>query len=156
MASLASATRSSSAARCWADAETNRDTPCGPRRDAGAAARHPKRNGSSRITAERGPDLEEEVVAVAIAVGHALACHSRTLIDGFHQHLLVLPEVLACYHVAGADAFLIHVGVRDSDHLRDFTLHALTEREEVAHIETRLIFGFQRNVELPARADAPA
>ena len=31
------------------------------------------------------------------------------------------------------------------------TLAALTEREEVAHIETRLIFEFQRNVELPPR-----
>jgi hypothetical protein len=26
----------------------------------------------------------------------------------------------------------------------------------VAHIETRLIFEFQRNVELPVRSDAPA
>ena len=103
-----------------------------------------------------------EIAPQAIGVGLQamisvrLARHSRALIDGFHQHLLVLPEVLACYHVAGADDFLIHVGVQGSDHLRDFTLHALTEREEVAHIETRLIFGFQRNVELPARGDAPA
>jgi DNA-binding Lrp family transcriptional regulator len=85
-----------------------------------------------------------------------LAKHSRALLDGFHQHLLSLPEVLACYHVAGADDFLAHVGVRDSEHLRNFTLTALTERDEVAHIETRLIFEFQRNVELPVRSDAPA
>ena len=70
--------------------------------------------------------------------------------------VLAMLEVLACYHVAGADDFLIHVGVRGSDHLRDFALAAFTEREEVAHIETRLIFEFRRNVELPARGDAPA
>lgn len=78
-----------------------------------------------------------------------LARHSRELVDSFHRHVLGLPEVLACYHVAGADDFLVHVGVRDSDHLRDLALAAFTERAEVAHIETRLIFEFRRNDELP-------
>jgi DNA-binding Lrp family transcriptional regulator len=95
-------------------------------------------------------------VGLQAMVSVRLAKHSRALLDGFHQHLLSLPEVLACYHVAGADDFLAHVGVRDSEHLRNFTLTALTERDEVAHIETRLIFEFQRNVELPVRSDAPA
>ena len=81
-----------------------------------------------------------------------LARHSRALVDGFHRHLLSLPEVMACYHVAGADDFLAHVGVRDSEHLRSFTLSAFTEREEVAHIETRLIFEFRRKVDLPPGA----
>lgn len=97
-----------------------------------------------------------EIAAAAIGIGLQamvsvrLARHSRTLVDGFHAHLLELPEVLACYHVAGADDFLVHVGVRDSDHLRDFALEAFTERDEVAHIETRLIFRFQRSDQLPA------
>jgi DNA-binding Lrp family transcriptional regulator len=96
-----------------------------------------------------------EIAPQAIGIGLQamvsvrLAKHSRALVDGFHAHLLALPEVLACYHVAGADDFLVHVGVRNSDHLRNFTLTAFTEREEVAHIETRLIFEFQRNSELP-------
>lgn len=88
-------------------------------------------------------------ITLQAMVSVRLARHSRALVDGFHQHLLRLPEVLACYHVAGADDFLVHVGVRDSNHLRNFTLIAFTERDEVAHIETRLIFEFQRNVELP-------
>jgi hypothetical protein len=33
--------------------------------------------------------------------------------------------------------------------LRDFELAAFTQRVEVAHIETHLIFTFQRNPELP-------
>ncbi|WP_256646908.1 Lrp/AsnC family transcriptional regulator [Thermomonas paludicola] len=96
-----------------------------------------------------------EIAPAAIGVGLQamvsvrLAKHSRALVDGFHHHVLHLPEALACYHVAGADDFLVHVGVRDSEHLRNFTLTAFTEREEVAHIETRLIFEFRRNVELP-------
>lgn len=99
-------------------------------------------------------EIAPEAIGVGLQamVSVRLAKHSRALLDGFHQHLLSLPEVLACYHVAGADDFLAHVGVRDSEHLRNFTLTALTERDEVAHIETRLIFEFQRNVELPVRA----
>ncbi len=88
-------------------------------------------------------------IGLQAMVAVRLARHSRALVDGFHRHVLTQPEVLACYHVAGADDFLVHVGVRDSEHLRNFTLTAFTEREEVAHIETRLIFEFQRNVELP-------
>jgi DNA-binding Lrp family transcriptional regulator len=85
-----------------------------------------------------------------------LTRHSRELLETFHQHLMTLPEVMAFYHVAGADDYLVHVGVRDSDHLRDFALSAFTERPEVAHIETHLIFEFRRNPELPVYADHPA
>lgn len=96
-----------------------------------------------------------EVAPQAIGVGLQamvsvrLSRHSRELVERFHEHLLALPEVLSFYHVGGADDFLVHVGVRDSDHLRDFALSAFTERAEVAHIETRLIFGFRRNPGLP-------
>lgn len=91
-------------------------------------------------------------IALQAMVAVRLARHSRALVESFHDHLLALPEVLSFYHLAGADDFLVHVGVRDSDHLRDFALTAFTEREEVAHIETRLIFEFRRNPDLPVYA----
>lgn len=96
-----------------------------------------------------------EVAPEAIGIGLQtmvvvrLTRHSREMLDSFRKHLLSLPEVLSFYHVGGADDFLVHVGVRNSDHLRDFALSAFTERPEVAHIETRLIFEFRRNPELP-------
>lgn len=95
-----------------------------------------------------------EVAAEAVGIGlQALVAvrmtrHSRTLLESFHAHLGTLPEVLAFYHVAGAEDFLVHVGVRDSQHMRDFALTAFTERPEVAHIQTHLIFEFQRNTDL--------
>lgn len=96
-----------------------------------------------------------EVAPAAIGIGLQamvtvrLRRHSRALVDSFHAHLLGLHEVMAFYHLAGADDFLVHVGVRDSDHLREFALSAFTERDEVAHIETHLIFEFRRNPGLP-------
>lgn len=103
-----------------------------------------------------------EIAPAAVGIGLQalvavrLAQHSRALVDSFHDHLLRLPEVLAFYHLAGADDFLVHVGVRDAEHLRDFALTAFTERPEVAHIETRLIFEFRRNPELPVYSRAEA
>ena len=99
-----------------------------------------------------------EVAPAAVGIGlqamvaARLTRHSRALVESFHDHLLALPEVLSLYHLAGADDFLVHVGVRDSDHLRDFALSAFTDRPEVAHIETRLIFEYRRNPELPVYA----
>ena len=51
-----------------------------------------------------------------------------------------MPEVMRLYHVAGEDDFLIHVGVKDSEGLRELAMNSLTTRPEVAHIETGLIF----------------
>lgn len=82
-----------------------------------------------------------------------LARHARGDVDAFHAYLLTLREVLSFYHVAGANDYLVHVAVRDSDHLRDFALDAFTTRSEVAHIETSLIFNFYRNADLPIYRD---
>ncbi|HEX7339065.1 MAG TPA: Lrp/AsnC family transcriptional regulator [Rhodanobacteraceae bacterium] len=81
-----------------------------------------------------------------------LARHSRKAVAAFNAYLGTLPEVLAFYHVAGADDFLAHVAVRDSDHLRDFALDSFTTRPEVARIETSLIFAFRRNPDVPVYA----
>ncbi|MFY8060042.1 MAG: Lrp/AsnC family transcriptional regulator, partial [Arenimonas sp.] len=37
--------------------------------------------------------------------------HSQDSLNSFHTHLNALQEVLAYYHVAGKDDFLVHVGV---------------------------------------------
>jgi len=113
-----------------------------------------RRMREARVLLGYHAEIAPEALGIGLQamVAVRLARHSRALVDGFHRHVLTQPEVLACYHVAGADDFLVHVGVRDSEHLRNFTLTAFTEREEVAHIETRLIFEYQRNAELPPQA----
>lgn len=96
-------------------------------------------------------ELEPGAIGIGLQamVAVRLTRHSREMVDAFHGHLLSLTEVLAFYHVAGADDFLVHVAVRDSHHLRGFLLASFTQREEVAHIETHLIFEYRRNPEVP-------
>jgi len=82
--------------------------------------------------------------------------HARDDVDAFWEHTRALPEVVAIYHVAGEDDFLVHVAVRGAQHLRDFALDAFTTRPEVAKIETSLIFAATRSWRLPDYLDDPA
>ena len=76
--------------------------------------------------------------------------HSRELVDSFRAYALTLPQVLGVFHVSGADDFLVHVGVRDAQQLRDLALDAFTTRPEVDRIETRLIFEHVSSWTLPS------
>lgn len=75
--------------------------------------------------------------------------HTRDDVSALRAHLLSLDEVVAVYHVAGPDDFLVHVAVTDAGHLRDFALDALTSRPEVAHLQTALIFDTAHARHLP-------
>ena len=66
--------------------------------------------------------------------------HSRDVVDAFRSHVVTLPEVVAVYHVAGESDFLVHVAVRDAEHLRNLTLDGFTTRTEVARLNTALIY----------------
>lgn len=109
----------------------------------------------SRALAGYHAEVEPAAIGIGLQamVSVRLDRHSRADLDAFHAWLLTLREVMAFYHVAGRNDFLVHVAVRDSTHLRDFAMDAFTTRSEVAHIETSLIFSFQRNPDLPIYLD---
>lgn len=75
--------------------------------------------------------------------------HSRELVENFQQEIQRMPEVRSVFLVSGQFDFLIHVAVKDTEHLRDLALDYFTVRPEVTRIETVLIFEHQRNFELP-------
>jgi DNA-binding Lrp family transcriptional regulator len=83
-----------------------------------------------------------------------LARHARKQVKAFRQHALSLAESIGLYHVAGQHDFLVHVGVRDANHLRDLALDAFTSRPEVARIETHLIFEHVPTPQLPVLTEA--
>lgn len=69
-----------------------------------------------------------------------LNAHTKDQIQAFVRDVPRLPGVVSAFHVAGADDYLLHVAVRDSDALRDFVLDHLTGHPAVRHTETSLIF----------------
>ena len=82
-------------------------------------------------------------------VAVTLRQHARPLVEAFQAHALGLPEVVQLFHTAGTGDFLVHVAVRDAEHLRDLALSGFTERPEVARIETTLLFAHHRSAGLP-------
>lgn len=101
----------------------------------------------------RGFHADVDLAALEVGMQALIAVrmreHSRELVDSFHAYTLTLPQVLAVYHVAGADDFLVHVAVADATALRDLALDSFTTRPEVGRIETRLIFDHQATWRLP-------
>ena len=93
-------------------------------------------------------------IAMQALVFVRLARHARQQVKAFRQHALSLPETIAVYHVAGQHDFLVHVGVRDANHLRDLAMDAFTSRREVGRIETHLIFEHVPRPILPVLVEA--
>jgi DNA-binding Lrp family transcriptional regulator len=75
--------------------------------------------------------------------------HSRDLVENFQREIELMPEVRSVYLVSGQFDFLIHVAVKDTEHLRNLALDYFTVHPEVTRIETVLIFDHKRNFELP-------
>jgi DNA-binding Lrp family transcriptional regulator len=93
--------------------------------------------------AEVDPRVYGVTLEALIAI--KLEKHARTAIAAFERHVGTLAEVRGAFHVAGANDYLVHVAVRDAEHLREFALSAFASRPEVAHMETSLIFSHRRN-----------
>ena len=89
-------------------------------------------------------------VGIQAMIAVRLIRHFKPDVEAFRSHALSLPEVVQLYHVAGPIDFLVHVWAQSSDHLRDLAMTAFTSREEVAHIETELIFEHIRSTEVPS------
>ena len=96
-------------------------------------------------------DVDPRAIGVGLQamIAVRLGKHARAGVEAFQAHALALPEVVQVYHITGAKDFLVHVAVRDAVHLRDLALTAFTERPEVVHIETALVFAHHRSPGLP-------
>ena len=93
-------------------------------------------------------------IAIQALVFVRLSRHDRAQVKSFRKHALSIREAISVYHVAGQHDFMVHVGVRDANHLRDLALDAFTSRREVARIETHLIFEHVPKAKLPVLTES--
>jgi DNA-binding Lrp family transcriptional regulator len=103
-------------------------------------------------------ELDPHAVGVGLQamIAVRLRRHSRRMVQTFRSHALSLPEVVSVSHVTGRTDFLVHVAVRDADHLRSLGMDAFTSRPEVSHIETSLIFEHVRSGGFPLYDESAA
>ncbi len=65
---------------------------------------------------------------------------SHHVVDAFRAFVLSLPETLALFEVTGPNDCLLHVAVADMHDLRGFILDRLTQRPEVAEVQTSTVY----------------
>jgi DNA-binding Lrp family transcriptional regulator len=65
---------------------------------------------------------------------------TRENIEAFRNWASELPELVGVFVVAGASDFLLHVAVPDTDALYAFVIDRLTERPEVADVNTSVVY----------------
>ncbi len=97
--------------------------------------------------AEVRPDVMAVGLEALVAV--RLRRHAEDEVDRFWAHIDQMPEVISVYHLSGANDFLCHVVVKDSNHLRQVAVSGFTALTEVAHIETSIIFEHRSKAGLP-------
>jgi DNA-binding Lrp family transcriptional regulator len=65
---------------------------------------------------------------------------TRENIESFRNWASQLPELIGVFVVAGGSDFLLHVAVPDTDALYAFVIDRLTERGEVADVNTSVVY----------------
>ncbi|MFF5979308.1 Lrp/AsnC family transcriptional regulator [Streptomyces olindensis] len=69
---------------------------------------------------------------------------TRAVIEAFQTFLETMPEVVSIFVLTGNDDFLVHVAVRDTDHLHAVVLEKLAKRPELADVRTSVVYGHIR------------
>jgi Lrp/AsnC family leucine-responsive transcriptional regulator len=70
--------------------------------------------------------------------------HQAGPIDAFEDRIRAVPFVKACYHMTGRYDYLLHVLVRDIDHLRELVTHTIGAIRGVEKQETFLILSMPK------------
>ncbi|MFW5418675.1 Lrp/AsnC family transcriptional regulator [Nocardiopsis sp. CNT-189] len=69
---------------------------------------------------------------------------SRRNIEAFREWVSRLPETVGLFVTSGRQDFLLHVAVADTDGLYAFVIDRLTQRPEVADVETSVVYEHRR------------
>ena len=69
---------------------------------------------------------------------------SRAVIEDFQTYVEQMPEVISVFVLTGNDDFLLHVAVRDVEHLNAVVLDKLTKRRELVDVRTSVVYGHLR------------
>lgn len=87
-------------------------------------------------------DVDPSAVGVGLQaiVFVQLESHGGSRTEALRDDLLEQSEVLQLFHVGGSQDLLLHVAVRDTEHLRTLVMDRITTRAEVRHIETSILF----------------
>ncbi len=85
-------------------------------------------------------DLRKLGVPMEALVHVELAKHKRNAVDSFAARLLKVPEVRQIFLLTGRFDLLVHLAIRDMEHLKDLAYEHFTSAPSVIRIETSVVF----------------
>ena len=91
---------------------------------------------SKRVALVNPVKVGKDTIAL---VAISLTAHNAKNVKKFWKAIESLEEVLECYHIAGAEDFMLKVVVNDMQHYEDFLLHKLTAIENIGKIHTSFV-----------------
>ena len=78
-----------------------------------------------------------------------LAKYERAVINQFMDEMASIPEVRSVFLVNGRYDVILHIIVKDVDHLRNLGLDRITSQPVVVNIETSIVYDSRSKYELP-------
>lgn len=83
-------------------------------------------------------------------VAVSLNLHQKDAIENFHRFVGECAKVLECYHLAGAEDYLLKVYSQNIDDYEDFLLNTLTRTKGVDRVKTMFVLStLKRETALP-------
>lgn len=76
----------------------------------------------------------EALISVTLRAG------ARANLSSFMTQMRKHPQVTQVFFLGGAEDFIVHVAVKDSDEVREFVLEQLSSNQSVANTRTNIIF----------------
>ncbi|MFJ4828860.1 Lrp/AsnC family transcriptional regulator [Streptomyces sp. NPDC088747] len=101
-------------------------------------------------------DLEAAGRPVQALISVRIRPPARPVINGFREWAAQLPETIGLFVISGAHDFLIHIAVPSVNDVYAFVIDRLTERREVADVQTTMVYEHVRSHRIePAGAGRP-
>lgn len=84
-------------------------------------------------------DLRALGLSLEALIGVRIRAGARRQMAQFMEELAAVPNVVQVFFLGGDEDFLVHVAVRNSDHVREFVLDHLSAHPAVAGTRTTLV-----------------
>ena len=75
-----------------------------------------------------------------VLISVTLRAGARSHLADFMNEMRTLPEVIQVFFLGGSEDFIVHLAVRDNDHVREFVLENLSSNATVASTKTNMVF----------------
>lgn len=85
-------------------------------------------------------DADAVGVGLQALISIAIRAGARHEMAAFASEMRELADVVQLFFLGGSEDFILHIAVRDSDHLRDFVLKHLSAHPAVASTRTSVVF----------------